>query len=334
MPAPLAKGIIFSISILLAAGFAVYENPQVRQWVDETRHKIAIALHNLGDEINPPRSPRRSSTDASTREDISPEAVERRRRAREEILERGRVMEERRRARSGQTSGGGSFDDLVDEEGKLKTAATNNATTTAAETIVDEEGLRKRNTAVAEEALGAAMGAMIADPFADEKHMDFETRDISPADATGQQSRESTNTIPGSPPTSISVPQQPEEEQLLINTEVASNHSSELLVDLTPTTSHSSAHDDLSELSPQVPQNLGFYSVNEWAENSTASFHSPPHSEAGYEEHNQSGQAVSDTGTGEHVEGMSDVDMISEAGDGLYTPSSWTEVGSVVSEED
>lgn len=243
-------------------------------------------------------------------------------------------MEERRKAKSGETSRGSSFDDLVDEEGRLKREAKSVAKTTAADTVVHDDGLRKRNTVVTEEALGMAMGAMMADPFADEKHMDFETQKPSNAtDATIPQSRESTNTLSSSPPASIPVTPQQAEQQLLINTEVASNHPSELLVDLTPTTSNSSAHDDLSELSSEVPQQLNYFSVNEWAENSTASFYSPPHSEAGHEERRAGAEGVSDAGTGEHAEGMSDVDIVSEAGDGIYTPSSWTEVGSVVSEE-
>ncbi|MCJ1396300.1 hypothetical protein MMC18_009189 [Xylographa bjoerkii] len=334
MPAPIAKGIILSISILLAAGFAVYENPQVREWVNGTRQKIAIALHSLGDDINPPRSPRSASADASTCEDRSPEAIMRRRRAREEISERGRVMEERKRARSDRTTRGVSFDDIVDEEGRLKKEAENEANTTAATMTVDDEGLRKRAPVVSQDTLGAAMGAMLADPFADEKHMDYQMQDISTSVEDTQQSRESTTTLPGSSPAAeLGAPQQGL-SQLLVDTEVASNHPSELLVDLTPTTSNPSAHNDLSELSTENPQHMNYFSVNEWAENSTASFYSPPQSEAGHNEGGEDAVALSDAGMGEHVESMSDVDMVSDVGEGSYTPSSWTEVGSVISEED
>ena len=114
-------GIIISLSILLAAGLAVYENPQVRQWVDESRRKIAVALHSLGDDIHPSR-PSSSDQDASTREDDSPDAEERRRRARQEILERGRMMEERRQKakEQQQKAKSQSFDDMVDQEGRLR----------------------------------------------------------------------------------------------------------------------------------------------------------------------------------------------------------------------
>ena len=312
----------------------MYENPQVRQWVDETRQKIAIALHSLGDEINPPRSPRSGSADASTREDDSPEAAERRRRARADILERGRVMEERRRARSSQASRGMSFDDIVDEEGRLKKEAENEANTTAAEMTVDHEGLRKRTAAVSEDALGAAMGEMLANPFAEEKYVDSQTQDMFTSVESPQQSRESTATLPGAPRAADAVAFPQEYHQPLIDAETTSTHPSELLVDLTPTTTNSSAHNDLSELSAETPQQMNYFSVNEWAENSTASFYSPPQSDAGLTEGEGSAVAASDAGTGEHVENMSDVDMVSDVGEESYTPSSWTEVGSVVSEED
>ena len=321
------SGLIFSITILIAAGFAVYDNPQVRHWVDESRRKIAIALHSLGDEIQPPRDSRSRRADASTREDESSEAAERRRKAREEILERARVMEERRRSKAGEKVRGMSFNDLVDDEGMLKQEAQTAAHSTAAETATEDEGLRRRNT----EAKAAAMGSATADPFADEMHMDFHTED-SPAqtDPPAQESRESTTTLLGVP-RSESLPPQSQQPSMLIDTEAASNHPSEFLVDLTPTTSASSAHNDLAELNNNAHQQITYYSVNEWAENSSTSFYSPPQSEAGRTEDLA---AESSAGTGEHVGNMSDVDMVSEIGEGTNTPGSWMEVGSVVSEED
>ena len=59
-----------------------------------------MALHSLGDDISP-RSPRPPlQRDASMHEDLSDDAEDRRRQARQEILQRGRVMEERRRRRA------------------------------------------------------------------------------------------------------------------------------------------------------------------------------------------------------------------------------------------
>src|ERR1700742_2066750 len=99
MPPPI--GIIITVTVLVAASIAAYENPQVRAWIDRTRHKIAMGLHSLGDEIGPrPRPhPRRTSTDISMHEDKGEMAEERRRQAIAEIMERGRMLEERRKRR-------------------------------------------------------------------------------------------------------------------------------------------------------------------------------------------------------------------------------------------
>ncbi|KGO72716.1 hypothetical protein PITC_057020 [Penicillium italicum] len=109
-------GLIITVSVLVAAGIAVYESPQFQQWVTTSRRKIALALHNLGDEIQP--------QDIALREDISMTeetgeiAEERRRIARAEIMRRGTLLELRRKtSQPGQPLK--SFDTLVDDEGNL-----------------------------------------------------------------------------------------------------------------------------------------------------------------------------------------------------------------------
>ncbi|KAL8808835.1 MAG: hypothetical protein Q9223_003562 [Gallowayella weberi] len=359
MPAPLAKGIILSISLLLAAGLAVYEHPQIKQWVDESRRKIAFALHNLGDDLDPPSSSRRnSSQDASTREDDSAEAAERRRKARQEILERGRKMEERRRAQKASTAKSKSFDDLVDEEGNLKHDATQ-ATTSAAEPQTEQIGLRNRTT----EAQGLASGSAFANPFADEEYtIDF-SQATAPIFTSNHRSRSSsTTTLPASPAPPPVPPKEPldhvpsgiaspttQQPRLLIDTDQVSNHPSEALVDLTPVTSASSIATDLSELDQQShPSNhsqTNFWSVHEWAENSSApaQFYTPPRSEAAggeegrnvAEEQSTNGDERSEAGSGERISragSVSDMDVMSQVS-GISTPGSWTELGSQVSED-
>jgi len=338
MPAPLARGLIFSISLLIAAGIAVYDNPQVREWLDDSRRKVALALHNLGDDIHPRPSLSRShsSNDASTREDDSPEAVERRQRARQDILERARLLEERRRAKASAAGRGSSFDELVDTDGKLHEKS-EGGVTTAAETANGDEGLRKRNT----EAAGAARGAAMADPFGDEMGMSFTDEKTAEPLQMAQESRESTTTLTGDEPAS----------GLLIDTDAASTHPSELLVDLTPTTSaapsrfHDQAHDDASDADSGIGSGSeirevsaptsNYQAVYEWTESSNASFYSPPESEASGLEVDARSNATSDApslvGSVDH---MSEPDGMSEVGEAASTPGSWTEVGSVVSEED
>ncbi|KAL8657449.1 MAG: hypothetical protein Q9226_001899 [Calogaya cf. arnoldii] len=336
MPAPLAKGIIVSISLLLAAGLAVYEHPQVKQWVDESRRKIAVALYNLGDDLEPASSSRRrSSQDASTREDNSAEAAERRRKARQDILDRGRRMEERRRAQQASSVKSSSFDHLVDDEGKLKHDPTQ-ATTSAAETHVEQAGFRNRNT----ETPGLASGAAFANPFADEAYI----QDLSPATAPAvistQRSRASSAaTLPASPAPPPVPPKEPldhvhsgftcgtqQAQRLLIDTDDISNHPSEALVDLTPTTSASSIAADLSELDHQSHHSYhspsNFWSVHEWAENNSApaEFYTPPRSEAApadeegqrEEERNNDRDERSEAGSGEEISrtgSVSDMDV-------------------------
>ena len=113
-------GIIIAVSIIAAAGVAAYESPLVQEWIRQSRQKIAVALHSLGDDIHP-RSGSPRASDASMVEDTSDEAEARRRQARAEILERGRIMQDWKRQRKSVDKQGsqGSFDTFVDKDGVL-----------------------------------------------------------------------------------------------------------------------------------------------------------------------------------------------------------------------
>ncbi len=325
-----------------------------------------MALHSLGDDVAPPSESRDASPDASARESEDPEAVERRRKARQEILERGRILEERRRSKQSASPKAKSFNDLVDKDGALKTEETS-ATTTAAEPQEEDSGLRHRHI----EAEAAALGSSFANPFTDEMHIDppaplsASAYDISSPPTIQNDSiseppsRSQTPTIPisaVSPPippkpaaykpqhvlvdtdTVSNHPSSQQVPRLLIDTDNFSNHPSEQLLDLTPTTSASSFNTDLAELKDPVqhqPTQSSYWSVNEWAENNARAtpFYSPPASEAHrMEEHVGEG---SQADSGEHASqtGSEDLDVISEDGRGINTPGSWTEVGSQVSED-
>ncbi|KAJ5091675.1 hypothetical protein NUU61_006545 [Penicillium alfredii] len=119
MPAPFAKGIIVTVSVLVAAGIAVYESPQFKQWVDTSRRKIAMALHNLGDEIQPRNSASPVRDDISMTEEVGEAAEERRRLVRAEIMRRSALLESRRQAKNSEQPLE-SFDTLVDQEGNLR----------------------------------------------------------------------------------------------------------------------------------------------------------------------------------------------------------------------
>ncbi|PYI27223.1 hypothetical protein BP00DRAFT_429566 [Aspergillus indologenus CBS 114.80] len=127
-------GIIITVSALVAAGIAVYESPQFRQWVNNSRRKIALALHNLGDEINPHDAPLRQ--DISMTEEVGAAAEERRRIAREELDRRRSLLEERRKSMVRPPSN--SFDTLVDEQGRLLDLADSSSDTPLANSTAVE----------------------------------------------------------------------------------------------------------------------------------------------------------------------------------------------------
>ncbi|KAF2089314.1 hypothetical protein K490DRAFT_54931 [Saccharata proteae CBS 121410] len=186
MVAPVAKGAIIAASILVAAGIALYENPVVREWIDQSRRKIAIALRDLGHEVNsspPARTPSQRARNEEEQRRRRAEIIRRNRmelvrRARQEgvavdldVLERvGEEFEEKdekpKRARAGTST---SFDDLVGGDGRLKESGVDEkagaATTTTGREVEDsQKTLRQRGSG----ARGFMSGATFANPFDDD----------------------------------------------------------------------------------------------------------------------------------------------------------------------
>ncbi|KAF2467352.1 uncharacterized protein BDR25DRAFT_305734 [Lindgomyces ingoldianus] len=213
---PFQTGLIIVASVVVAAGIAIYESPQVRAWLDQSRRKIAVALHSLGDEIQP-RRPSEASDDYEARKRKRDELMRRNkneliRRAREEGIavdldELARIGREevevaemrqlhRQRPRSNR-----SFDDLVGSDGMLKTD-TAAGTATGAESA--DNGLRKRGVA------GFDAGAAAANPFTDDNAQilldqdndDDDDEAPSPKPFQYIESRESSVTIQGDIPAS------------------------------------------------------------------------------------------------------------------------------------
>lgn len=191
MPLPnrALSGAIIAASLIVAAGIAVYQNPQVQQWLDARRRKIAIALHNLGDEINPPAHRNRNAREADEQRRRREDIIRRNRnelirRAREEgvavdldeLARIGEEYDEKNSRRRGQ-----SFDDLVNEDGMLRESVSGSTlnekpVAATAATAVDTsagQGLRNRGSG----ARGFVSGSSYADPFADEGSVLFD-RDL------------------------------------------------------------------------------------------------------------------------------------------------------------
>ncbi|USP75515.1 hypothetical protein yc1106_02789 [Curvularia clavata] len=200
---PLTSGLIIAASVIVAAGIAIYESPQVRQWADQTRRKIAIALHNLGDDIQP-RRPSESSDDFEDRKRRREELIRRNRnelirRAREEGIavdldelakigaETAEVAAKRSRADRSK-----SFDDMVGSDGTLKNKANTTGTDTA------KHDIRRRGAAGF--AAGSAAAAVLANPFDDDATLlddnhHNETPSPEPSVSKEADTRESSATI-------------------------------------------------------------------------------------------------------------------------------------------
>lgn len=316
-------GIIITVSVLVAAGIAVYESPQFRRWVDQSRRKLAGALYNLGDEIHPTDA---VLQDISMTEEVGDAAAERRRKAREEIMQRKALMEARRRKPSSSTTV--SFDSLVDKEGRLRAGSIDNlAASVAQSTALDSSDLKPTQRHVAPpESEALTEGRLQA------QHELLEAMD--------------------------------RDRLHLELPSVSSHHPSESLVDLTPTsefpdtdlgTSGQSVRSPREPLLQSAyfsipPQGSSNHSEADASEYYYAHPNQPPAAQHGSQilsnpfeqsqERNVS-SAPSVAGSLGHVSrelnDASSDGTLSEWGhatDGIATPASWSEIGSVVSSDD
>lgn len=293
-------GIIVTVSVLVAAGVAVYQSPQFQQWVTTSRRKIALALHNLGDEIQPGDQIVRE--DISMTEEAGDAAEERRRIARADIMKRGVLLESRRKARESQEPLG-SFDTLVDNDGNLHVSE-------------NDHGINPVGTST-----GFDSGS--------QPHRRGEAATVS-------------------------------QDLLHVNipSETASNHPSESVVQLTPTSSTpgETLFDPFSD-SPVRAQSPMSASASSHTEASQQIYYAHPHSGSNttqrqdlltdlddFTQGNQFQHPISSVpstaGSFSHVGGFdaSSDGTLSDLGarsvGGINTPASWSEVGSEISNDD
>lgn len=343
-------GIIITVTVLVAASLAAYENPQVRAWIDHTRHKIATGFNSLSDGARQNTRPQRRSTDASMHEEKGEMAEARRQRAVAEIMERGRLAEEQRRRRraalQSEEPQSPSFDNLVDSHGNLREkpridmagqAATSSVETTeqqnnvrsryGAQDLGSQSGLERRETPQAIDA-SSPLSQLIPTPVDEEEQPEhFESR-------YEQEMREAWN-IPLSDR----------------HIEIPSSHASESLIVLTPTTDVPDPEISVpsAEYQNQSTERSDYFSAAMSNSTRTLSEHGsipaelndslrnnhlhgsiwgPPHEPSSHTP-SISG-SLSDIHTSE-ADDTSD-DLLSEIGDGIRTPGSvWTEVDSTFS---
>jgi hypothetical protein len=385
----LSAGII-AVTVVVAAGIAIYESPELRRMAEELRRRISVALHSLGDSISPQERENLfnrpedaegflRSRGIDVRENLDVDADdETRRRQREELMYWNAIAEskkaeeardaEKTRPRAG--TRGSSFDDFLkqDESGEKGSYVFNSSADVRG---IESSGLRHRG-----DGIRGLSYSVHTNPFADEhgidEHVVFENSLMGPEKDELEDIYSVSDGGRRQPVTPIAAVLTAAPEPLVDLTE------SEITTDehmpagehhTTPINASISQSVALSDASPSQDefmtagqedrhverdqqQNDAYSSIQAWAQTSNPSFYSPlpvspaaPLSEA---------ELVSDgvlTPTDTMSLAGSGVDIAedvrsnrSEAGkpyydvlsddEGMETPASWTEVGSVVSEAD
>ncbi|KAK2596778.1 hypothetical protein QQS21_006173 [Conoideocrella luteorostrata] len=338
---------------------AMYENPELRRLADDIRRRIALALHSLGDGINPPQHPPRfnrpedaegfmeSSRGAGAEPGVDADEESRARQRQELLYWNSLLLEKQAKTQSALPEAqpsrpragtrGSSFDDFLrqDETAEQGTFIYNTGT----DVRDASAGLRHRGLASAP---AAASSSLYANPFADEYHIDNdEVADLSSTQVTKKEENMSdiysattreaddiqSRTLDGSPAL-IELSSPPPFSPPTLERELA---------------------DDEYMTASQDDRHEAYTSIQAWAQDSSRNFYSPlpvtPVAPASEPEVLSDGQltptdSVSIIGSSEVDVGRNDTqevqrpyDVMSES-EGMLTPASWSEVGSVVSENE
>ncbi|KAK8119487.1 uncharacterized protein PG998_004113 [Apiospora kogelbergensis] len=331
--AALSVGVI-AASVVIAAGIAIYESPELRRMAENLRQRIAIALHSLGDSISP-----------QERENLfnRPEDAEGFLRSRGIDVREGEVGvdaddETRRRQREELI-----FDDFLkqDSNGDQGTFVFN----TGANVRGDEaDGLRRRGEGPRNLNLSA-----YSNPFADEngidEHVALENslmdleQDENDTDiySVSHVAREET-------PRSATLSAPPEHIPALANAATPAHQSQTAS---TATLERQLGVNEYITAGPEE-QDDAYSSIQAWAQSAHPSFYSPlPESPAGplsepelvSEGMHTPTDSNSLAGSGEDLANDARsvdsryYDVVSES-EGMATPNSWSDVGSEISENE
>ena len=344
----LASGAVAAVSVAVAAAMAMYENPELRRYADDIRRRIAVALHSLGDGLTPPeRAPRFNRPEAadgflhSSRGTGAEPGVdadeETRRRQRDELLfwnsQRLKNKRDETLPAAGPRAGasGSSFDDFLRRDQTAEQGAYVFNTGAGADARRLSSGLRHRGPAPARHADSPSVHAS---PFADEHGLGSDPVARPPASeehssdlysaTTRDNDDAQSNTLSGSP--------------ALVDLSPAAAQP------VSPPTLERQLADDEFMSAGQEDRHEAYASIQAWAQDSSRSFYSPlpatPVAPVSEPEAVSDGQltptdSVSVIGSGDvdpagGAQGRA-FDVLSES-EGMLTPASWSEVGSVVSE--
>ncbi|POR36229.1 Uncharacterized protein TPAR_03600 [Tolypocladium paradoxum] len=364
----LASGAVVAVSVAVAAAMAMYESPELRRYADDIRRRIAVALHSIGDGINPPyREPRFNRPEdaegfmQSRRAEGAEPGVDAdeatRRRQREELLYWNTVLLEKKEKeqqalpalpsvpRPAGVARGSSFDDFLRRDESAEHGAF--VFSTGADGRDSQAGLRHRGEA----ARGLAT-SLYTNPFADEHHIDNDevaemgVSYIAPGKDEGMSDIYSATTRDQDDVRSATLEPSPALIDIVSNpaqSQTRSQSSGTLERELGEDEYMSAGQDDRHE---------AYASIQAWAHDSSRNFYSPlpvtPAAPVSEPELVSDGEltptdSMSLAGSGEDIADEAQslsaggtgrpFDVLSES-EGMLTPASWSEVGSVVSEND
>lgn len=365
----LASAGVIAVSVAVAAAIAIYESPELRRYADDIRRRIAVALHSLGEGIEPGDRPPmfnrpedaqgflESRGGAESGVDADDET---RRRQREEIMYWNAVhlaKKEKERIEAEESGShelppaapvrGRSFDDFLrqDQSGERGSFVFNSG----ANVYGDDEGLVRRRP----EGVRGLNSSLYANPFADEHQIDqdelptmeepndiFPGRDEALSDIYSATTRDADERPRDIAATIAHLPP-------LVDVAENSSQSEK------STTLDRELGEDEYMTAGQENRDEAYASIQAWAQGSNPSnFYSPlpmsppvPMSEPELVSEGEltPTDSASLAGSGDDVANDAAssragdngryYDVMSES-EGMMTPASWSEVGSVVSESE
>ncbi|KAL2267698.1 hypothetical protein VTJ83DRAFT_4975 [Remersonia thermophila] len=268
MPPPINHAVLASVgivvaSVTVAAAIAIYEIPEVRRAAEDLRRRIAIALHALGDNVDPARQPPRFNRPEDAEgfyqsHDVDADE-ETRRRQREELMywNMRREQQLREQGEPPHRPRAQTFDDILAPDHERSPSGTLVYNTGASARDLDPANLvRRRGNAEGVRGLSAAA---LANPFSDEYGIELDDRPQLPSPPRDEVMSD----IYGATPR-VQTPQVPDSQPLAVLSPIPVPSTSEVLFDYesqTPTdygtalsaTTDSDAHDEQRPTRPATP---------------------------------------------------------------------------------
>ncbi|KAH0496853.1 hypothetical protein TgHK011_004197 [Trichoderma gracile] len=363
----LASGAVVAVSVAVATFIAIYESPELRQYADDVRRRIAMAFYSIGDGITPPaREPRFNRPEDAdgffeSRRGLGAEPGvdaddETRRRQREELLYWNSVRLQREQEKEQQNSSeappprpdklprrGSTFDDFLQPDGTAEQGA---YVFNSGADARDFGGLRRRG-----EGARGFMSPAYSNPFADEHHLDAdEIQDAHIAHQLGPEPSEMSDIY--------SATTRDDHDERSATLEALSPSP---MVNVTPLAAGSQsppptlerelAEDEYMSAGQSDRQDV-HATIQAWAQESSRDFYSPlpvtpvaPMSEPDVISEGEltPTDSMSLAGSGEDIADDARIserdsngrymDVMSES-EGMLTPASWSEVGSVISDNE